>query len=131
MTTPSNAPVTTLASLNSSWNQALNSGDTKALAKLYAENATLSPGDGQTLIGRVEIEKLFKSFVDHGVHNHTIEIVDAGGDDHILYQVARWNANGAEQDGKTPSFGGILMSVFEQGGDGQWLVRSHVWNVSN
>ncbi len=131
MSTPNTPPLATLEFLNATWNQALNSGNTQGLANLYAENATVSPGNGQTLVGRVEIEKLFKSFVDNGVHNHTIEIIDAGGDDRILYQVARWSANGAEQDGKKPSFGGILTSVAEKGADGKWLTRSHVWNVSN
>jgi uncharacterized protein (TIGR02246 family) len=121
---------TILESLNSAWNQALNSGNVRALAGLYAENATLSPGNGQTLVGRGEIEKLFKDFVDHGVHDHTIEIVDAGGDDHLLYQVARWNARGAAKDGETPSFGGITTSVFEKGEDGRWLARAHVWNAA-
>ncbi|OIQ88602.1 snoaL-like domain protein [mine drainage metagenome] len=121
---------TTLEALNTAWNQALNSGNAHALAGLYAENASLSPGNGQTLVGRGEIEKLFKGFVDHGVHDHTIEILDAGGDDHLLYQVARWNARGAATDGETPSFGGITMSVFEKGGDGRWLARSHVWNAA-
>lgn len=121
----------TLEALNSTWNQALNSGDTHALANLYAENATLSPGNGLALVGRAKIEQLFKSFVDNGVHNHTIEIVEAGGNENVLYQVAKWNANGAVQDGKTPSFGGITMSVFEKGADGKWLVRSHVWNAAS
>lgn len=121
----------TLEQFNSTWNQALNSGNASAVAALYTEQATLSPGNGQTLVGRGEIEKLFKSFIDNGVHNHTIEIVEAGGDDRLAYQVARWSANGAEKDGKKPAFGGILMSVAEKGSDGRWLTRSHVWNLSN
>ena len=40
-----------------------------------------------------------------------------------------WNANGAETDGKKPSFGGITMSVLEKGKDGKWYIRSHVWNM--
>lgn len=121
----------TLEQLNASWNQALNSGNAAALAALYTEQATLSPGNGQTLVGRSAIEQLFRSFVDNGVHNHAIEIVDAGGDERVAYQVARWSANGAEKDGKKPAFGGILMSVFEKGSDGKWLARSHVWNMAN
>ncbi|HQR50392.1 MAG TPA: SgcJ/EcaC family oxidoreductase [Methylophilaceae bacterium] len=124
------SPHTTIASLNSTWNQTFNRGDAAALARLYAENATLSPGNGQTLLGRAEIEKLFQSFVDGGVHQHTIDIVSTGGDEQVMFQVAKWNAHGAAQDGNTPSFGGILMSAFEKGADGQWLVRSHVWNMA-
>lgn len=121
----------TIEQLNAAWNQALNSGNAMAVAALYTEQATLSPGNGQTLVGRAEIEKLFESFITNGVHNHAIEIVEAGGGDRLAYQVARWSANGAEKDGKKPAFGGILMSVVEKGNDGRWLTRSHVWNLSN
>jgi len=115
---------------NAEWNKSLNSGNAKALAMLYAENATLSPGNGKTLEGRAEIENLFKGFVDGGVHNHTLEIIKVGGTDKIIYQVARWNAQGAEANGETPSFGGITTSVLEQGSDGNWLMRTHIWNVN-
>ncbi len=115
---------------NAEWNKALNSGNVKELAALYTENATLSPGNGVTLVGRAEIEGLFKSFVDAGVHNHTLEIVEVGGSDKMIYQVARWNAEGAEANGETPSFGGITTSVLEQSSDGNWLARTHIWNVN-
>lgn len=121
----------TIESINSTWNQALNGGNAAALAALYAEDAKLSPGNGQTLIGRAEIEKLFQSFIDNGVHNHAIDIIEVGGNDHLAYQVARWSANGAETDGKTPAFGGILMGVLEKQANGTWLARSHIWNISN
>jgi uncharacterized protein (TIGR02246 family) len=115
---------------NAEWNKALNSGNVKGLAALYTENAILSPGNGVTLVGRAEIEGLFKSFVDAGVHNHTLEIIEVGGSDKVIYQVARWNAQGAEANGETPSFGGITTSVLEQGSDGNWLNRTHIWNVN-
>jgi uncharacterized protein (TIGR02246 family) len=118
-------------SANATWNQALNSGNASALAALYAENAILSPGNGKTLSGRTEIAALFKSFVDSGVHNHTLEIIEVGGNENIIYQVAKWNANGANKDGKSPSFGGITTSVLELGKDGKWLARTHVWNAGD
>ena len=114
---------------NAEWNKALNSGNVKGLAALYTENAILSPGNGVTLVGRAEIEVLFKSFVDAGVHNHTLEIVEVGGSDKMNYQVARWNAQGAETNGEVPTFGGITTSVFEQSSNGNWLARTHIWNV--
>jgi uncharacterized protein (TIGR02246 family) len=115
---------------NTEWNNALNSGNVKELAALYAENATLSPGNGKTLVGRAEIENLFKGFVDGGVHNHTLEIIEVGGSDKMIYQIARWNAQGAETNGEVPTFGGITTSVFEQSSDGNWLARTHIWNVN-
>ena len=115
---------------NLEWNKALNSGDAKGLAALYAENAILSAGDGKTLVGRAEIENLFQGFVDGGVHNHTLEVIEVGGSGKIIYQVAKWNAQGAETNGEKPSFGGITTNVLEQNADGKWLARSHIWNVA-
>ena len=112
---------------NSAWNKALNSGNIKALAILYTENATVSPGNGVTIAGRSEIEALFNSFVENGVHNHTLEVIECGGSDKVIYQVSKWHANGAESS----SFGGITMSVLEQSSDGQWHTNSHVWNMQS
>ena len=121
----------TVTKLNAQWNAALNSGNAKALAAMYAEDATLSPGNGKALVGRAEIEQLFQSFVDNGVHNHSLEIVQVSGDEHCITQVAKWSANGAEKDGKKPSFGGITMNVLIKDKQGKWQSRAHVWNVAN
>ncbi|HEY8354734.1 MAG TPA: SgcJ/EcaC family oxidoreductase [Methylophilaceae bacterium] len=121
----------TVETLNKNWNQAFNSADAKALANLYAENAVLSPGNGQVLNGRAEIENLFKSFFEAGLHNHTLEIVTVGGDEKTLYQVARWGALAPEKDGVKPAYGGITTSVFEKDANGKWVARSHVWNAGN
>ena len=116
--------------LNSSWNEAFNRGDATAVAALYDEKATLSAGNGKTLVGRSEIEKLFKGYVDNGVHKHTIDIVEVYGNGDFAYEVARWSAKGREKDGKEPTFGGVLTNVFERGTDGRWKSMSHVWNTS-
>lgn len=121
----------TIETLNNKWNQAFNSKDANALANLYAENAVLSPGNGQVLNGRKEIETLFKSFFDAGLHQHTLEIVTTGGDDNTLYQVAKWRANGAEKDNAKPTYGGITTSVIVKDASGSWVTRSHVWNMGN
>jgi uncharacterized protein (TIGR02246 family) len=120
-----------IESLNSTWNNAFNSGDASAVAALYAENATISPGNGQILVGRAEIEKLFKTFIDNGVHNHIIEIIKAHRDGNYAYEVAKWSANGPMKDGKKPTFGGILVNVFHRGDDGNWRSQTHIWNASN
>jgi ketosteroid isomerase-like protein len=116
---------------NDGWNDAFNSRNTQLLASLYDEKAILSPGDGKTLVGRAEIEGLFKAFVENGVHHHTLEILECGGSENVIYQVSKWNANGAEVEGNTPSFGGITMGVMVKNSDGIWMITSHVWNMGN
>lgn len=117
--------------LNNSWNKAFNSSDAKSLSSLYAENGVLSPGNGKALIGRAEIEGLFKSFFEAGVNSHKLEIVTVDGDDKTLYQVAKWSARGAEKDGVAPTFGGITTSVYKKDASGKWVAQSHVWNAGN
>lgn len=117
--------------LNTAWDQAFNRGDAAALAKLYAPNAVVSPGNGKTLTGRDEIQKLFKSFFDNGFHNHKIEMVDVHSDGKLMHQVARWSANGPEKDGKKPTIGGVLASAFQRSGDGQWQQVAHIWNAGS
>jgi len=120
-----------LQSVNANWNATFNSGDSTKLATLYTENATLSPGNGEVLVGREQISGLFKSFIDNGVHNHSIETIEAYRDNKQIVQLGKWSAESVNDKQETISFGGILMTVIEQDSDGAWLTRSHVWNMGN
>jgi len=120
-----------LQSVNGVWNTTFNSGDSTKLATLYTENATLSPGNGEVLVGQEQIKGLFKSFIDNGVHNHTIETIEAYRDEKQIVQLGKWRAEGVNDKQELISFGGVLMTVIEQNSDGIWLTRSHVWNMGN
>jgi ketosteroid isomerase-like protein len=111
------------------WNKAFNNKDIEALVGLYSSDALMSPGNGAVLVGHEEIAGLFKSFIDGGVNSHSLEIVKVGGDDNVIYQVAKWNAKGAEVDGIKPTFGGITTSVFKKNPEGKWVIKSHIWNI--
>lgn len=126
----SDNPKAIIEAVNAEWNEALNSGNIKDLAALYTENATLSPGNGKTLVGRAEIENLFRGFVEAGVHNHSLEVIEVGSSGKLIYQVAKWSAQGAETNGEVPTFGGITTSILEPDSEGKWLARTHVWNMA-
>jgi ketosteroid isomerase-like protein len=119
-----------VAAENIKWNQAFNAGDVATLSTFYAENAVLSPGNGIALHGRAEVEGLFQGFIEAGVNSHTLEIIEVGGTDHVIYQVARWGAKAKDANGGVTTFGGITTSVLAKDVDGRWLVKSHVWNAS-
>jgi uncharacterized protein (TIGR02246 family) len=112
---------------NDAFNKAFNNGDAKGLAKLYSEEATVSPGDGSAVEGRAAIEKLFTGIIGQGVHNHTIKVVEVRRNGDVAYEVAKWQASGAEKDGKTPQYSGALLKVWHRD-HGTWLSTSHVWN---
>ena len=120
-----------LASVNATWNTTFNSGDSNALAALYTEDATLSPGNGEVLVGQQQIVTLFKSFIDNGVHNHSIETINAYRNDDQIVQLAKWQADGVNDKKEAITFGGVLMTVVEQNSDGKWLTQSAVWNMGN
>jgi len=117
--------------LNQNWNALFNKGDAKAVAQLYSETAILSPGNGQVLKGQTEVETLFQSYVDGGVHNHAIEVVDSYRDGNTLYQVSNWSASGQEAGGVTPTFGGVVTLISKLNEQGEWKLQLHSWNVAN
>lgn len=114
---------------NLAWNSALNTGNISGLAALYAQDATVSAGDGQIIVGRAAIEQLFNAFKKNGVHNHNLEIIQVEGADKMISQISKWSANGAETNGVKPSLGGITMSTIIQNDYDEWLICAHVWNT--
>ncbi len=120
-----------IETLNDKWNKAFNSGNPESVGELYAQGAILSPGNGEFLVGRAAIEDLFRSFIDSGVHNHTIEIINTHQDGNTMYEVSKWSAYGQEENGKKPVFGGILVNIFHVDENGKWKSHLHTWNLSN
>lgn len=119
------------ASVNAAWNKTFNAGDSAGLGKLYSEDATLSPGNGEILTGQQQIVTLFKSFIDNGVHNHSIETVNAYGHGEQLVQIAKWQADGVNEQKEAITFGGVLTTTIKQNAEGKWLTQSAVWNMAN
>lgn len=115
---------------NQQWNAAFNQGNVEQISALYTDDATLSPGNGAVLKGRTEIEQLFASFIQNGVHNHQIEIVEVIATDGQVTQLAHWQADGVNADNQAVTFGGVLMSVLQQNEAGEWQLQSHVWNAA-
>lgn len=118
-----------VAEVNASWNDAFNSGDSTALATLYADDATVSPGNGTVLKGHEAIASLFKSFIDSGVHNHSIETIEAYRQQNQIVQLGKWQAQGSNEQQETITFGGVLMTVIEKNAKGEWVTQSHIWNM--
>ncbi|MGF6917397.1 YybH family protein [Paraburkholderia sp. 40] len=114
---------------NTAWNAAFNKGDAHGLAAMYDDKAVVSPGNGTTVQGRAEIEKLFKSYFDAGVHDHTIDVVQANRVGNVMYETANWTAV-AEKDGKKTPYKGVLVKVMTKGADGKWRTTAHTWNAA-
>lgn len=117
--------------LNSEWNAHFNNADLESLVRLYAEDATISPGNGKTLQGHRDIQDLFSGFLANGLHNHTIDTISSFRQGNAITQIARWQAIGQAADGYKPVYGGILVNVFKLDEKGNWKTYLHLWNMSS
>lgn len=115
---------------NANWNAAFNAKDIEALTGIYADEATLSAGDGKILAGHDQIAGLFQSFFDNGLHNHQITTVASYASEGQISQLANWSADVENEAGETITYQGVLMTVLQQDADGEWQVASHIWNMA-
>jgi uncharacterized protein (TIGR02246 family) len=108
------------------WNGAFNRGDAKGLAAQYAENALLLPPTHNVTKGKPAIEQFFEELFKAGITDHTLELIEAEGDQRGIAAAARWTAKKREGTGEQ-ALSGIATHVFErrQGGLALWL---HTFN---
>lgn len=120
---------TVVTEANLAWNTAFNQGNADELAGLYADDATVSPGNGEVLDSNEEITGLFESFFEMGLQNHTIEPVNIYNDGDQVVQLAEWSAEMIDSNGENQQVGGVLMTVLSPEGE-DWQVQSHIWNMA-
>lgn len=120
---------TVVTEANLAWNTAFNLGNAGELAELYADDATVSPGNGKVLNSSEEITGLFESFFEMGLQNHTIEPINIYNDGDQVVQLAEWSAELIDSNGENQQVGGVLMTVLSPEGE-DWQVQSHIWNMA-
>ena len=119
---------TVIADNNQRWNDAFNSGNADAVAALYTQDATVLPHTHDVITGVENIRSFWRSVMDAGFRDHTIEIIDAYVKGDLAYETARWMATGPSEGGGKQPFGGSLINIFERQDDGSWKARLHMWN---
>ena len=110
------------------WDAAFNKQDAKAVTAHYVATAKLMPPTHQVASGPAEIEKFWAELFASGVTGHKLEIIDAGGDDKVVFATAKWSATGKDKDGKPAPFSGLAMHVFERQADGSLKLRLQTFN---
>jgi ketosteroid isomerase-like protein len=111
-----------------SWDGEFNKKNAKSLAAAYLPSAMLLPPTHQIEAGGPPIEEFWAGLFANGVTGHKLELIDAGGDDKVLFSAARWSANGKDKDGNTTALSGIAVHVFERQADGSLKLRLHIFN---
>jgi ketosteroid isomerase-like protein len=110
------------------WDAAFNKGDAKAVAAAYLPDAKVLPPTHEVASGPAAIEKFFAGLHANGVTSHKLEMIDAGGDDKVIYGTANWSAKGKDKDGRPADFSGVATHVFERQPDNSLKLRLHTFN---
>jgi ketosteroid isomerase-like protein len=121
-------PKSDISAAYATFDATFNKGDEKAVVALYLPNAKVLPPTHEVASGPAAIEKFIAGFYANGVTNHKLEVIDAGGDDKVLYGTANWSAKGKDKDGKPANFSGTATHVFERQADGSLKLRLHTFN---
>ena len=98
------------------------------LAAAYLPNAELLPPTHEIAVGQAAIEKFYAGALANGITDHKLEVIDAGGDEKIVYGTARWIAKGKDKDGKPTTFAGFATHVFERQTDNTLRLLLQTWN---
>jgi uncharacterized protein (TIGR02246 family) len=110
------------------WNAAFNSGDPKAVAAAYLEDAKLLPPTHAVLSGPAEVEQFFAGIFANCITGHALKIIEVGGDGNIVFAAANWNAMATGAEGKVQAIGGIATHIFERQSDGGLKLKLHTFN---
>jgi ketosteroid isomerase-like protein len=110
------------------WDAAFGKADAKAIAAFYAEDAIFLPPNHEVMKGPAGVEKFFAGIFGMGATGHKLELIEAHGDDKVIFAAAKWSANGKDANGKDQPWGGIATHVFERQGDGSLKIKLHTFN---
>jgi len=112
---------------NKSLEMAINSGDTSALADLYAKDAVVVPPSLKILNAQDEIRNNWVSQKLTGTENFQVQTVNLRLHDDLIYQTAVWFATVTE-NGIAIELGGEMTNVIGRQDDGSWKIKLQSWN---
>ena len=112
---------------NKSLEMAINSGDTSALADLYAKDAFVVPPSLEILNAQDEIRNNWVSQKLTGTENFQVQTVNLRLHDDLIYQTAVWFATVTE-NGIAIELGGEMTNVIGRQDDGSWKIKLQSWN---
>lgn len=118
-----------IQAINAQFDQAFNSKNAEAIAKLYEANATVMPAPaGAPVVGTTAIQTFFDGLIQAGVIEHQLTLAEAVADGNLAYQRGNWAGAMVGADGVKQTFGGNVHLVYRKQSDGNWKAVTHIWN---
>ena len=115
----------TAAEPTAAWTTAFNSGDSTALAALYAADARSLPPSGAAVVGRNDIESYWRDDIGTGGTTTTLTPTDSMAQDDLVHVEGTYQVKG--KDGAELAEG-QYQQLWTRNGD-QWQVRREMWRI--
>ena len=107
-----------IRALIESWEKAAAAKDARAVAALYAENATLLPPGMPAMKGRQNIQTFWQGFFDAGASDARLQSVEIRGAEPFVYEIGEYRAMMPQPTGGTAPGHGKYLVVWERQSDG-------------
>jgi uncharacterized protein (TIGR02246 family) len=107
---------------------AFNSGDAAAVAAHYTEDAVILAPDTARLDGREAIQGLWQSFVDAGVTDLQLTMVNLDDLGDTANGLGTYTLTVPDGNGGTVQVGGKYIVVWKTDNNGVWQVHWDIWN---
>jgi uncharacterized protein (TIGR02246 family) len=120
------SPETVVETSNTGWESAFNAGDTSALSRLYAADATVVAPSLEIVNEQAEIEQFWAAKFGAGVRDFRLDTINLRADGDRVYQTAAWSAS-VNMSGHRHAIDGEMTSVLERQADGSWKILLQNW----
>lgn len=109
------------------FSEAYASGDAKAVAAFYTEDAIAFPPGGDMVKGQQAIQQMWQSTMDSGVKSLSFTVIDVGTSGDLAHETGTALMNIHEQ-GKDPTTASVkYVVVWKRQGD-DWKLLRDIWN---
>jgi len=114
---------------NSKWVEYYNKGDAKGIASLHTLDAVVIPPKSDFVVGRDNIEQMYKSEIDMGngtLGLQTTEVIQEGL---YAYETGLYDIKMTIEGEEVNDYGKYIV-VWEKQKNGDWLCKKDIWNTS-
>lgn len=120
-------PETAIRELIREFEKAANARDSRAIAGLYAQNATLLPPGQKPIDGRQNIQAFWQGFLDAGASDAKLTPTAIRGSEPCFYEIGQYSAMMPQPTGGTAPGTGRYLVVWERQADGSLKIAADMF----
>jgi uncharacterized protein (TIGR02246 family) len=118
---------TTIRALVREFEKAANAKDSRAIAAMYAQNATLLPPGQKPIEGKQNIQTFWQGFIDAGASDATLTPATIRGSEPCFYEIGQYSAMMPQPTGGSARGTGRYLVVWERQSDGTLKIAADMF----